>query len=261
MSNPYRVVDIYRNEFEVFPDFVTPRASSDQEIRRRMREGKGMPGIRSEYTGLLRMAKILELAPSTDHKTLRFLTNHLGSACIGAAGYDLFVDETNRTIPQPNEARTRKPVRMPRYDLDDPEQRPTAIQLLDETVQILRNAAAGAKRLPKLQKTNPDLARSSIIHHGRTIGAIGYRLACWSIADELAYEGHELSNHAAQHVVREHVMAQKSYAKSLASAIEVTPSIRQLAHPYSPMDVYAHTCGIEIVKNLLKATEDLTIPS
>ncbi len=261
MSNPHRVVDIKRSEFEVFPDFVTPKATSEKEVKRRHREGAGMPGMRSQHLGIVRATKMLELVPATDLKTLHFLTGNLACAFIGSAHYDLFPEETAGEQPEPAKARTRKPVRLPRFDTEDPEQRPTAIQLLDDALDLMRHAAIMAKGLPKLRKTNPELARNETIQHGRILGAIGYRLACVDIADDISYNGSNLSNTAVQHEVRERVLDQISQTSALAADLEIVPSIRQYAHRLAPMAVYDQLSGIRGVVQAHNATEHLAMPS
>lgn len=261
MSNPYRVVDIKRNEFEVFPDFVTPKATTEKEVKRRHREGPSMPGWRAQHLGILRATKMLEIIPTTDHKTLRYLTNSLACSFIGAAGYDLFPDETVSEASEVAKAKMRKPVWMPRFDTEDPEQRPTAIQLLDDTISLMAHATIMAKKLPRLRKTNPELARNEIIQHGRILGTIGYRLACWDIADEISYNGANLSNTAVQHLGRERILRQFSLTTTLAADLEMRPSIRQLAHPFSPVVVHDQLSGIAGVVTALEATKDLVLPS
>ena len=261
MSNPHRVVDIKRNEFEAFPDFVTPKAVTEKEVKRRHREGAGMPGMRAQHLGILRATKMLEIVPATDLKTLGFLTSFLADLFIGAAKYDLFPDETAGQTPEPAQAKMRKPVWIPRFDTEDPEQRPTAIQLLDDTLDLMRHAAIMAKKLPKIRKSNPELARNETIQHGRIIGAIGYRLACWDIADEISYNGANLTNTTVQHLARERVLAEVSRTTTLATELEVVPSVRQLAGTFSPAVVYGQRSGMLGAVTAFESTRDLVLPS
>ena len=259
MSNYHKVVMFPVSMFEDYEHFVTPRAITEEEIARRRAQAPGTVGRESEYNALLRAATFLRQLPVTDLKAHRAATDALSNMLIGSAAQGLFPEETMGEVPDSHDARGYKPVWLEDLTSDDPEQRPTGIDVLDRNVARLEQAAGIAGRLITPAGMTEEEVRDLTIKLARLEGRVGIGLSAYPIADQISYEGVDLSNFDVMHLVRERALQQQVKAVNLTEQLGIIPTIRHFAHDYSPAVVHLESAGLPAVSAGLHNTSNFVM--
>lgn len=264
MSNPFKVIDIERNLFKGHRAFILPKTTNEPEMWLRRELGPGSGARRAEHLGLLRFMNMLKIIPVTEIRTLKLLTQYGSKSLIGAGTLGLFPDETAGLESDSDGARMRKPAGLPDLksrDIWDPSQRPTSNDIIDLTIDKLGVAAAMAEGLIDYGSKSADEIRQRTIDLGRLEAGIGMDLACWQLADQLAYGDSFPSGFDTMHLAREQGIAQKKGAVALAGQMQVIPTVRGWAVPYGGTLEPMYTAGIPALSHALQATAHLNVPA
>jgi hypothetical protein len=206
--------------------YVPPKSRDSTEIDRLHSLPRGTKLAELQLKGVQVMRSIFENLEIGD-ESLGFATKLLSASGLNTAWYGF----------AQNSSVMRRRLKLPKFDHEDPEQRPSGLMIRGEIVGSLGTAAIYGQLVIdslKIPRKN-EQARTDL---GRKIGNISLAASCLSVGDFFGYETEHMSPFAIQHQARLLGFKSLSDARTLGDAIGVAPSIAQLADPDSPLAVF-----------------------